>query len=365
MSDLTTQQLKLGLSSHNNNYLFSNHYLDNILKERDAWRNQWHAAVKHGRDLLLFLQPLYEQERNQLPDYSESQLEEHWFKPIFTYLGHTYEGQAKIPALQERGVKFPDYVFFPDDATRQTAVSTQKTDAYVNDALAVGEVKKWGISLDRKLKSGQVNFDNNNPMFQIDYYLRATGLTWGILSNGRVWRLLHKDSSYKLDVYFELDLEEAITKQNSAIAAFFVLFFQQANFRPDAQGRTFLQEALTASTRYAQELEEDLRDNAYRALEHLIQGFIEPDRNNLTADDLPAIYDNSLYLLYRIIFLFYGERRGLLPMGNPDYAERSLTQLAQDIADQLDKGRDFPLTSRLLWCRLEELWLFGISWGLV
>ena len=26
----------------------------------DAWRNQWQEAVKHGRDLLLFLQPLYE-----------------------------------------------------------------------------------------------------------------------------------------------------------------------------------------------------------------------------------------------------------------------------------------------------------------
>ncbi|MCA9982362.1 MAG: hypothetical protein KDD89_16065, partial [Anaerolineales bacterium] len=355
MSDLTPQQLNLGLSSHNNHYLFSNHYLDNILKTSEALRPTWQQAVKHGRDLLTFLQPLYQQERDQLPHYSESQLEEHWFKPILTHLGHTYEGQAKIPALQQRGVKFPDYVFFPDEATRQAAVTAQKSDTYTNDALALGEVKRWDISLDRKLKSGKVSFDDNNPMYQIDYYLRATGLTWGILSNGRVWRLVHKESSYKLDVYFELDLEQALlqadTASGQAIAAFFVLFFQQASFLPDDKGRIFLNDALTASTRYAQELEEDLRDNAYRALEHLIQGFIEPSANNLTAEDLPQIYTSSLYLLYRIIFLFYGERRGLLPMSNPAYAERSLTKLAQDIADQFDKGRTYPPTGKWLWPR--------------
>jgi hypothetical protein len=62
------------------------------------------------------------------------------------------------------------------------------------------------------------------------------------LSNGRLWRLVHKDSSYKLEA--------------------------------------------------------DLRDNAYKALEHLIQGFIEPSANGLTVEDLPAIYSNSLYLLF-------------------------------------------------------------------
>jgi hypothetical protein len=68
----------------------------------------------------------------------------------------------------------------------------------VRNALAVGEVKKWDTPLGKK-RQGAPTFDNNNPSYQIDYYLRATDLEWGILSNGRLWRLVHKDSSYKLE----------------------------------------------------------------------------------------------------------------------------------------------------------------------
>ena len=166
---------------------------------------------------------------------------------------------------------------------------------------------------------------------------------------------MHKDSSYRLDVYFELDLVQAIEEQNLAAAIFFTLFFRQQAFRADGQGRHFLQDALTASARYTLELENDLRDNAYKALEHLIQGFIEPGANKLSVDDLPAIYTNSLYLLYRIIFLFYGESRDLLPIANPEYQKYSLTQFARDVATRLDSGyKAAPMTDEY-WSRLKRL----------
>lgn len=224
----------------------------------------------------------------------------------------------------------------------------------MRNALAVGEVKKWDTPLGKK-RQGAPTFDNNNPSYQIDYYLRATDLEWGILSNGRLWRLVHKDSSYKLDVYFEIDLEQAIQEQNQTAAIFFLLFFRQAAFRPDPHGRIFLQDALEASAAYAVKLEADLRDNAYKALEHLIQGFIEPSANGLTVEDLPAIYSNSLYLLYRIIFLLYGESRGLLPIENEAYQGYSLTKVARDIAARLDGGlRPAPMTSEY-WHKLKTL----------
>lgn len=316
------------------------------------------AAAQTAADILPWLIDIYEKEKGNFSNYSESQLEDHWFKPIFAKLGHIHEGQASVPGLS-KGTKFPDYVFFPDEEGRSTAVGLQRSSEYAQQALAVGEVKAWDIPLGRKAQ-GTPSFANNNPSYQIDYYLRATDLSWGILSNGRKWRLIHKDSSYKLDVFFEIDLiqgiENAIASgKRSAELVFFVCFFQQSSMMPDGAGRTFLDDALESSASYALRLENDLRDNAYKALEALIQGFIEPQANRLSADDLPLIYTNSLYLLYRIIFLFYGEARGLLPIENAEYQSYSITQFARTIATDLDSGRKAAPMTNQSWNRLKQL----------
>ena len=45
----------------------------------------------------------------------------------------------------------------------------------------------------------------------------------------------------------------------------------------------------------------------------------------------------SLTLLFRLMFLFYGESAGLLPMGNPIYRRKSLTALAAEARDTQDR----------------------------
>jgi hypothetical protein len=56
-----------------------------------------------------------------------------------------------------------DLVFFPDEDARQAAVTAQRTEEYIADALAVGEFKGGGPS-----------FNDQNPNFQIDYYPTPT-----------------------------------------------------------------------------------------------------------------------------------------------------------------------------------------------
>ena len=57
-----------------------------------------------------------------------------------------------------------------------------------------------------------------------------------------------------------------------------------------------------------------------------------------TDESLREIYQASLSLLYKLLFLLYAEARGLLPVANPGYREQSLTALAQWAAERLDKG---------------------------
>ncbi len=349
-------QPQLGFSPHNNQSLFSDHYLQEILRRTPAWRELQTPAA----DFLAWLRELYGREQDQLASYNESQLEDNWFKPILDRLGHVWEGQASIPGLK-RNIKKPDFALFPDEMARQTAVPQQNTPQYVQNVLALVEAKKWTVNLSKKSGSRPI-FDDQNPMFQIDTYLTLSGLTWGVVSNGRFWRLVHKNSSRTLETYFEIDLLAALEapKENTAlaVATFFWAFFNQRAFRPNAHGVTFLDEALSQSRAYAIALEADLRDNAYRSLEQLIIGFFAGDgrldaQNPLHRDQ---VYQNSLYLLYRLLFLFYGEARALLPMGNPTYNnEYSLQTLATDINRERDRLETLPTTGRRRWDRLQEL----------
>lgn len=345
-------QLSLNLSSHNNHFLFSDHYLDDILRRSLLWQRE---IVPQAEMFFTWLKALYQKEKAQLPQYKEAQLEENWLKPILRRLGHEFEGQGTIPALTQAGVSYPDYLFFATEADRHAAATSPNS---AHHAIAVGEVKRWGVPLNRKTKGGGRSFDDNNPSYQIDYYLRATDLTWGILSNGQQWRLVHKESSYKLDVYFEIDLEKALENESLGAIAYFYAFFRQAALVPGSQGRIFLNDALQDSRAYALQLESDLRENAYKALEQLILGFFAPSRNRLDVNN-PAhrqqVYNNSLYLLYRILFLFYGESRGLLPMPNPEYRNYSLQALAQTATDLVDEGKNIPPMTTIHWAHLRTL----------
>ena len=357
MSD--ARQLTLGLGKgHRNHGLFSDHYLEEILRREPVWEKTQARAA----GLLAFLRALYAQEQAQLPAYSEAQLEERWIKPILGQLGHVWEPQAAVPGL-DRGIKKPDYVFFADDDARRAAVADQRTDEYARHALAIGEVKAWPVNLSKKT-AGAPTFDNNNPMFQIDYYLKSTGVHWGIVANGRVWRLVQRDTSYKLDVFFEVDLLDALTaadeRQALAVVNYFAVLFGQDAFRPGPTGARRLDDVLRGSRTYAVALESDLRDNAYKALEQLIIGFFAPTANGLDANDpadRDAVYRHSLLLLYRLLFLFFGESRGLLPMRNPAYVERSLTELAKVAARQVDNHTvdSQPTMTRRHWGHLAEL----------
>jgi len=335
-------------AAHRNQYLFSDHYLDNLLPQ-DL---RWESARPEAGTFLAWLQERYAQERHLLPDYNETQLEEHWFKPILGRLGHVFEGQASVPGLNQ-GVKRPDYVFFPDEATRQAAVGAQNTGEYAADALAVGEVKRWDTPLSKKQKGGEASFEAQNPSWQIDYYVRVTGLEWGILSNGRLWRLVHKDTSERLSIYYEVDLVDLLRRGGAGAMRYFTLFFRQAALCPDAQGRVFLADVLAESKAYAVALEEDLEANVYQALERLMQGFLDLPANRLGTGELREVYENSLYLLYRLLFILYGESRGLLPLHLTSYRDNySLDRIKREIAEL--RAVPAPMTT-IYWGRLRQL----------
>ena len=343
-----------------NQSLFSNYYLDSLIVEQPQWAHTAdiesdYAAIKKLFDAVV-------------PDaehLKEAQTERQFIQPLLKQLGHIFEVQ---PALQtSQGTRVPDYAFFASESVLNTAQSHINTNQFFGTALAVGDAKAWSRNLDRKTQDGGDPFNNQNPNYQIDTYLRDTDKDWGILTNGRQWRLYHRRTSYRLDSFYEVDLAALLTQdQDLETFRYFYCLFRCDAFIPDVSGIAFLDRILTESQQYTVGVSDDLKNRVYDALRLLIDGFLNYPRNGFDKANpsLGEIQTNCLILLYRILFTLYAESRNLLPLDNRNYAEQySLNHLAIDIHEKLDDGIAFAPGANLSWTRLRQLFtLINDGW---
>ena len=249
-------QLQLSGAGHSNQRLFSDHYLDHILP------GHWESLRDEAFRVMQQLQQIY---AKFTPSNNEAQTEDDWIKPVLHTMGHTFEVQA--PLKVPDGTQRPDYIFYRDDAVRAAHKNKiVQAEDIANSAFAVGDAKYWERPLDKSLReSGKGNdaFSNKNPSYQIFFYMLHSGLPWGILTNGRQWRLYHSQTAHKLEVYYEVDLPALLEANDVETFLYFYTFFRRAAF--DA-GPLSLDVILTASTEYAQEISESLRKQVYDAL---------------------------------------------------------------------------------------------------
>ena len=340
------EQLALPLEKHRNHYLFSDYYLNTLLPRQPDWRE----AEAQAALALAALRQLYADRYALLrPTVGESALEDQWIRPILDLLGHTYHVQPSLPSPE--GSRTPDYALFPDEATRRAALPHLGTAEFFETALAVADAKRWDRSLDRRLTDGAGDaFSNANPSYQIDYYLRITKRDWGLLTNGRLWRIYSRESSFRLDSYYEVDLINLLEHGQVEDFKYFYLFFRRTAF-PE-----FLDRVLRQSREYAQGVSADLKERIYEALRLLAEGFLKYPGTALTAADLKEIHDNALILLYRLLFIFYAESRRLLPLDNASYAEvYSLKAVKEDIADKLGRKVTYLPRQATIWDNLKAL----------
>lgn len=346
MSDLQST-LPL-LPPHRNQQLFADHYLDSILPTLPDWQ----ALREESAQALTQIQAIRTRFR---PSTVEAQTEDELIKPILALLGHSIEVQA--PLATPGGTKKPDYIFYADESSRAANKGRVLTEALLRGALAVGDAKYWDRPLDVQLtnRSGQ-KLDPTNPAFQISFYLQHSGVPWGILTNGRLWRLYQRDSAYKLDRFYEVDLDDLLQRNDPTAFLYFYAFFRRAAFAEGPLGLTTL---LRASTEYARQISDNLRDQVYDALHHVAQGFLDYAPNRLTTDptSLAAIYDHSLIVLYRLLFVLYAEARELLPLRESEAyrLEYSLDAIKREVARRTQFGPALLPTTARLWAKLRDL----------
>jgi len=330
----------------NNQSLFSDYYLTELVKDEDFFKKS-HNEVE---EILDKIKEIYEREKKFLTDdLNEAETERRFIRPVLNALGYIYSLQPTVHSPE--GIRRPDFAFFAvEEDLEETEKKFKGKNEYFTKAISVGDAKHWDRSLDKKVKGPGDPFTNHNPSYQIDFYLRATDKRWGILTNGKHWRLYNRDTSYRLDIFYEVDLPTLLEAEDYEAFLCFYVFF-----RKEAFTEGFLERAYKESLEYTSRLGDELKENVYEALRLLAEGFLRFPGNNLSENDLDLIRENTFVLIYRILFILYAEDRGLLPLDKPEYQSYSLRNLAKDIAEKLDRSVDLSPTTQGYWAKLQDL----------
>lgn len=353
-------QAPLSERPYTNSNLFSAHYLDDRIQQRDEW-----DCDDDAREALTALQTLYTEERELVESYGEESLIDNWIDNVLEILGFETNVETTLPD----GSGFVDTLLFEDTVARRDAtkghLDTERTADLFDSGIGILEAKRWDTDFNKRLSERR---PYRNASHQIKHYLERTPETiqWGILTNGRKWRL-YGTRDYETRTYYEIDLPELLERGDLEAFKYFYVFFCPEAFR-DRAGPTFLDSVWSESETVAQELGEDLQDNVFTALRVLGRGFAETNDLDVDPDDdeeLAKLKEQSLVLLYRLMFVLYAESRGLVHSERKDAVEEyeenfSLDELRLEIHDEIgevDEGFDdaYSKRSTTMWSRLEDL----------
>jgi len=321
------EQLGLALGPYSDRRLFSEHFLEAILPELAEFTGLDLAGIASR------LTELWRSERTSLPGSNEAQTEERFIKPVLAALGFEWTVQAGIPF--HNGRRQPDYALFVDDTSRAAGDALEGRARY-GHAVAVADAKRFDRALDTRAREAGVSED---PVAQIIHYIQITKRPWGILTNGRVWRLYSAEGDLVEGACLEIDLVSLIETGDAEKLRPFVAFFGRQAFDASADGTSFLDRALAESKSRAVAVGAELERQVFAAVPMIAEGLIGDEER--TEEALGEAFDNALVLLYRLLFCLHGEARGLLPIGNPHYDRYSVRSQARALAEDRDAGRVF------------------------
>ncbi|WP_132060068.1 Eco57I restriction-modification methylase domain-containing protein [Halorussus amylolyticus] len=344
-----------------NSNLFSGYYLDNRVQDLEQW-----DCDDEAREVFEALQDLWESEAPLVETYKEDSLIDSWIDEVVSELGFGTLSETTLP----NGGGYNDRLLFGSTDKRRAA-ALEKADGrhedMYNHASALLEAKQWDADFTSDFSEDRRYRDASH---QVKYYLERTpgNLQWGILTNGRKWRL-YGTKDYETQTYYEIDLPELLESGDVEKFKYFYVFFRPGAFRASG-GTTFLDTVWNESETAAQELGEDLQDNVFTALRVLGKGFVETNDLAIDPDDderLDELKEQSLVLLYRLMFILYAESRHLIDPEDPDsqrkYEENfSVDELRNDVLETVGSAgsrrafeTEYSEYSTTMWSRLENL----------
>jgi len=339
--------------------LFTDDFLAEGVTGSAAWQELDDQSVEAARGRI---RAIFEAVSNPAT-LNEAQTQHRIIEPILAELGWT--GALDVQTnLERRGrAHVPDYSFF---ATPDAFVASQSADGFdsrIRHAVAIGDAKQWSIGLDQ---SGGGAGTGETPSSQLIRYLTraetvsSRAVRWGILTNGRHWRLYFSGARSLLDGYFETDLAWLIglpgtqgelganvgdeSEEASRDHQFrtFLLLFRRVAFVPSPRlgNQIFPEFAFNEGRLWEAKVRTDLSRIVFdQVFPGFIRGLVATDPAApapLTASYLNRVRDAALTMLYRLLFALYAEDRELLPTRDGRFDNYALSTIRDEVADRID-----------------------------
>jgi hypothetical protein len=258
----------------------------------------------------------------------------------------------------------PDAVLLPNPDALALADKAKKPAEKFRHGIVICESKKWELGLD----SGQGDQVPSTQMLR--YLTRADAMSdgkilWGILTNGRVWRLYWQKAKSRTEQFLEFDLGALLgikgykpdlfapdAEQARHLLTAFVLMFRREAFLPTRdKGRTFHEVALEEGRLWEARVAKSLSELTF---DEIFPGFLSALATANAKAALPDIRQAALTLLYRLLFILYAEDRDLLPRRDKRYEDYGLFKgVRQDVAAKIEGGATFSAKGAHYWnhCR--------------
>ena len=303
--------------------LFSQYFMDEGIVQSADWKSIDAAMLDSARALILA--GIEDFDARHQPD--EGNTETDFIRPLLTLLGWEFTVQERIN--QKGRADVPDYLMFLDAEAKAEATKQKSPAARYQLGVSIVEAKRWNAPLDRAEPG-----DAGAPSTQVLRYLGTadvqsnSNIRFGVLTNGRCWRLYDHKARSRLEGFVEIDLKEAVglivpvdtpAKPGHAdhvLRQFLWLFGRQA-FVPDIGGATRLTRAVSDSRSFEARVTDQLANTVFgKVFPELANALWEadPDKPAETSEAyLAELREAALTWLYRLLFVLYAEDRNLLP----------------------------------------------------
>ncbi|MBK7765654.1 MAG: restriction endonuclease [Sulfuritalea sp.] len=353
--------------------LFSQDFLHRGIRETPPYEALSDAQFDAFRAALTSIHALLSSEST----INEAQTEQLVIEKVLVELGWGDDYLPQVNLSGKRREDVPDVLLFPDASAKAAALGEARDDKRYRHGLAILEAKRWLRPLDRG--DAAEPQDPGAPSSQMLRYLSRVDVVadravkWGVLTNGAVWRLYWQDARSRAEEFFEIDVAAALgvsglqmefdaPAPEHALRLFFLMFHRAAFLTQswDTSGRSFHAYARNEARVYEEKVAQDLGARVFADIfpalcqalakgdlqaHRIVKGVGRAARLQYTRDYLDELREAALILLYRLLFLFYAEDRGLLPVKDERYHRYSVRRLREQVRDDIDSG--YPLANKL------------------
>lgn len=183
-------------------------------------------------------------------------------------------------------------------------------------------------------------------------YAKKNKFKLAILTDGCIWRIYKLDAANYFETYIQIDISNFLkTEEKDFSIQLLESFINYENLNSSKENsKSNLEIIFEESENTIKKIEKELKGKMEDILSGIGLGFKEASgKEYFNEEDSKNLYNDSIVVLYRTLFIIYAEAKNILPVNNPEYYSISISKMITDIENELENNE------KDLWEKIEKL----------